>query len=276
MEKLKYFFILIFFILIKNTFQIETIKFNILEIGNANCISDQSIYRFYLNGIFDLPFDTTEKIFIKLLYPKTTIECSALSKKNYRNDTIKCEVDICEFPMEENILISPEEPTSINNKFEFPNWKDFMNKNPGISNRIEETRIPCFPEINAIFSPTDIISLGCEGDKNIFTITGEWEDKDEVTFKEAKFKIPIINQEEKKAECFFKDLENIICLYQGYGEIKFDKFYFKAISSGYQINGLNKKINVTECINENNTNINGNSNMIKISLILLAFNLFLI
>ena len=37
-------------------------------------------------------------------------------------------------------------------------------------------------------------------DKNKFTITGEWEDKDEVTFKEAKFKKLLTSRETRRGK----------------------------------------------------------------------------
>ena len=272
MKNLRYIFHLLFIILIKNSFQIETIKFTVVEFDNRYCESDKANYYFYIAGNFSAEPSHNDKIYIKLLYPKTTVECLAYSKNQYRKDKIRCDVNICEFPVKDNILISPEVPTSPNNKYEFPNWNSFMNQNPGVSNKINDTKIPCNPDINAYFIPDDIISLGCNGNKNEIKISGDWEAQKKPTFKETKFNMPIIiNQEEKKAECSFTDLKNIKCLFQGYGKIHFNTFQFKAISTGYEVEGLNKAINVTEC--NNNENI---SNKITISIIILSLYLFLL
>ena len=269
MKNLIYILQILFLILIKNTFQLETIKFTVKEFDNRYCESDKANYYFYISGDFNSEPSHNDKIYIKLLYPETTVECLAYSKNKYAKDKIKCDINICEFPLQENILISPEVPTSINHKYEFPNWNSFMNQNPGISNKINDTKIPCNPEINTYFYPNDIISLGCNGNKNEIKITGEWDSQKKPTFTESKFNMPIIiNKEKKKAECSFTDLKNIKCLFQGYGEIQFNTFLFKAISSAYQVEGLDKVINVTECKN--------NANKIKISLIILSLYLFLL
>ena len=271
MKNLRYIFQLfqlLFIILIKNSFQIETIKFTVGGFDNRYCESDKANYYFYIVGNFSSEPSHNDKIFIKLLYPETTVECLAYSKNTHRNDKIKCDINICEYPIKDNILISPEVPTSINQKYEFPNWNSFMSQNLGVSNRINDTKIPCNPDINAYFIPDDIISLGCKGNKNEIKIPGNWEAPKKPTFTEGKFNMPIIiNKEKKKAECSFTDLKNIKCLFQGYGEIHFNTFQFKAISTGYEVEGLNKAINVTEC------NI---SNKITISIIILSLYLFLL
>ena len=233
---------------------------------DSNCESQNGIYHFYLYGDYDSGFNTNDKIILKLDYPNTTLECTPLSKENYSKDSIKCLIDICEFPLEKNVLISSEEPQS--NNFEFPNWSSFMNENPGISNKVNDTHSICYPEEKTTFQPSDIISYGCEGGKNKFKIIGEWMNVNKVTFKELLFKLPLVGQNGKMADCEFQSLNEIICLFDGYGEIKFENSFFKAILSPYKIEKSPKVINVTQCFN--------NGNYFKMKIILVIFIICLI
>ena len=270
MKNFRYIFQLLFIILIQNSFQLETIKFTVKHLDIGNCESYKANYYFYIEGEYSSEPPHNDKIYVKLLSPNITLECLAYSKNKYIKDKIKCDVNLCEIDVKENILISSEVPNTINNKYEFPNWESFMNQNPGISNLINDTKLPCSPEINAKFNPDNIISLGCNGNKNEFKITGNWEGESpkKPTFTNCNFNMPIIiNQEEKKAECNFIDLKNIKCLFKGLGELHFNTFLFRAITTGYKVEGLNKAINITECNLSNNINI---------SLLILSLFLFLI
>ena len=250
---------IIFLLQINISISLEKIKFTVKSIRQttSNCAPENGLYSFYLDGEFDSLFNK-EKCLIKLEYPDTTIECIAYSRGNFATDSIKCEIDICEFTLENNVLLSPEEPVS--EKIEFPNWNSFMNENPGVSNKVNDIDPSCYPNIKTYFNPTDIISVGCEGDKNRFNVKGSWDKENLVSFGDDTFKMPLSSQKGKKAECKFNNYGEFTCLFQGYGEIEFDRFYFKAILSTYRINKLDKSINVTECFEEPNENENENKN----------------
>ena len=265
MKEILNFLTIIFILLIKNSKSLEKIKFNMSKFGNtnSNCEPDNGIYHFYLYGDFSSEFNIKDKIPIKLDSPPTIVLCTAYSKGYYSVDSIKCEINICEFPIDGNVTLSPEEP--ISDYFEFPNWNSFMNKNPGISNTIESTS--CYPYSKGYFTPNDIEAQGCNGKNNTFIIKGEWDDESMVTFNKEKFKLPLLYQEGEKAECQFMNLTHFKCSYKGFGEINFDSFYFKAILSTYKVMSLEKSINVTQC--------NGNS-FNKMNFFLIIFSLCLI
>lgn len=250
---------IIFLLQINISISLEKIKFTVKAIRQAipNCIPENGQYFFYLDGEFDSSFNK-EKCLIKLEYPDTTIECIAYSKGNYAKDSIKCEIDICEFTLDNNVLLSPEEP--ISEKIEFPNWNSFMNENPGVSNKVNDNDPSCYPNPKTNFNPTDIISVGCEGNKNRFNVKGNWDNENYVSFGDDTFRMPLSSQKGKKAECKFNNYGEFTCLFQGYGEIEFDQFYFKAILSAYRVNKLDKSIYVIECFEKPNENEKENQN----------------
>ena len=237
----------IFLLSLKNSKSLEKIKFTLKEIGKTNCQPSFGLYHFYLNGDFDKEFNNKDKISIKLEYPNyATAECIAYSKANYPDDFLRCELDICEFPIEENILFSPEEP--ISDSFLFPNWNSFMTKIPGISNKINSSDPYCYPNYEATFIPKEIQSEGCKGNKNKFVVKGDWDNLEKVKFEKGEFKIHIPNQEGKVAQCNFEVLDQFYCLYEGNGAIQIDNFYFKVFLSSYKISSLEEKnINVEKC-----------------------------
>ena len=252
--------------LIKNCKSLEKIKFIITEIenSNSNCVSGEGIYFFYINGNFSSEFDRKNVISIKFENPPTNVLCIAYSKNGYSRDRIKCEINICEFPLEEDVILSPEEP--IDDNFEFPNWNSFMTENPGVSNRIVDS--DCFPNPKGYFTPNNIEPIGCEGNNITFIINGKWNDENIVTFGKDTFRLPLLSQEGKKAECQFINITNFKCSYNGYGEINFDTFYFKAILSAYKVFSLDQSINMTEC---KNASFNKSYKIPKINIILNAF-----
>ena len=117
-------------------------------------------------------------------------------------------------------------------------------------NKVNENDDYCLPTIKTTFNPRDIVSEGCDGNKNKFKVTGYWDNEREVSSKNEMFKMPLSSQEGKKADCSFNNYEQFTCLFEGYGKIKFDTFNFKSVLSPYKVNGLDKSINVTECISQ--------------------------
>jgi hypothetical protein len=262
---------IIFLSLLQHSKSLSKIKFTIEKIGNADnsCISDEGRYIFDLHGTFDQEFNTKDKIIVKLEYPDTEIECTPLSKSYYSEDSLKCEIDICQYPLDENVLLSPEGPKS--DKFEFPNWSYFMNEIPGISNRLDSSYPYCYPSYKTTFIAEDIKSEGCDGNKNKFIVSGYWNNIEAVSKNEMQFNMPLNDQNGKKAICNFRKIEEVVCLFEGFGKIQFDDFYFKSVLSPYKFSSLGKSINVEECLS-------GGKNIYKISFILLkvvAFVLFL-
>ena len=238
---------IIFLSLLQNSKSLSKIKFTVAKIGNADnsCISDEGRYAFDLLGSFDQEFNSKDKIIVKLEYPDTEIECTPLSKSYYPEDCLKCEIDICQYPLKENVLLSPEEPKS--DKFEFPNWIHFMNEVPGISNRLNSSYPYCYPSYKTTFIAEDIKSEGCDGNKNKFVVSGYWKDIDAVSKNEMQFNMPLNDQNGKKAKCNFRKIEEVVCLFEGYGKIQFDDFYFKSVLSPYRFRSLDKSINVDKC-----------------------------
>ena len=58
-------------------------------------------------------------------------------KRNFANNSIKYEIDIWEFTLDSNVLLSSEQP--INEKIEFINWNSFMNENMEVSNKVNDS-----------------------------------------------------------------------------------------------------------------------------------------
>lgn len=219
----------------------EKIKFTLKEIDKPNCEPYYGVYHFLLNGDFDKEFNNKDKVKIKLKYPNSIAECLPYSKANYPNDFLRCDLDICEFPLDENIIFSPEEP--ISDTFSFPNWNSFME----INNKINSSDPYCYPHYEATFIPNDIISEGCKGNKNKFVVKGYWNDIEKVKFEKGSFNMHILNQEDKVAQCNFDVLEQFYCLFEGDGNIQFDSFYFKVYLSPYKVSSLDKNITLKEC-----------------------------
>ena len=266
----------IFLLSLKNSKSKEKIKFTLKEIGKTNCEPYHGVYHFYLNGDFDKEFNNKDKITIKLEYPHASAECLAYSKSNYPNDFLRCDLDICEFPLDENILFSPEEP--ISDTFSFPNWNSFMNKIPGISNKINSSDPYCYPNYEATFIPNDIESEGCKGNKNKFVVKGYWDNIEKVKFEKGSFNMHIQNQEDNIAQCNFDTLEQFYCLFEGNGTIQFDSFYFKVFLSPYKVSSLEKNINVGKCEgkSENDDSENENNFLNKNNIIILFFSFLLL
>lgn len=256
----------ILFLSFQNSKSIEKIKFILKEIGNSNCEPSHGVYHFYLNGDFDKEFNNKDQIKIKLEYPDAIAECLAYSKANYPNDFIRCDLDICEFPLEENILFSTEEP--ISDLFSFPNWNSFMSKIPGISNKINSSDPYCYPSYETTFIPNDIQSEGCKGNKNKFVIKGYWDNIDKVKFEKGSFNMHILNQEGKIAQCNFDVLDQFYCLFKGNGTIQFDSFYFKVFLSPYKVSSLEKNMTLAQCEGEDENNNENNFLNVKKAIIL--------
>ena len=158
-------------------------------------------------------------------------------KAFYSNDHITCELNICEFPLDENVLFSLEEP--ISDTFSFPNWNTFM----GISNKINSSDPYCYPNYDATFIPNDIQS-GCKKNKNKFVVKGYWDNLEKVRFEQTSFNIHI---QGKIAQCNFDTLDKFYCLYEGCGNIQLDTFYFKEVLTAYRVSSLEKNITLKEC-----------------------------
>ena len=118
--------------------------------------------------------------------------------------------------------------------YKFKNRKKIIGEIPGETNKIPE--ITCLPsEINT-FIPSSIKSKGCSGNKNVFTISGEWLKKDE-TLSYLYFSLVLSNENDDIASCetAFDNLNEIECEYEGEGDIVLEEQFFKSFSKAYKI-----------------------------------------
>lgn len=118
--------------------------------------------------------------------------------------------------------------------YKFKNWKKIIGSIPDETNKIPE--ITCLPyEINT-FIPSSIKIKGCSENTNVFIISGEWLNKDEIP-QYLYFSLVLSNENDDIASCsnIFDNLNEIECEYEGEGDIIFEEQFFKSLYKAYKI-----------------------------------------
>jgi hypothetical protein len=236
-----------------------------ITLSQVSCLPNLGTYLFYIKGQFSQPPKITNIISFNLESPhnsKTT--CYPLEKTSVSDDQLQCEINICDYPINKENITLPINPPTISG-YTFPNWKELIGADPGISNIIPEYNIKCTPqEINS-YKILSIKSEGCTNNKNIILIDGKWYNDSQLT--PGQFKIKTSNN--NIANCnYIISQKKIKCEIDGYGVIKFDEKYFKSGINIYKIEKSDYSINVDQC------NFSFFLDFNKILLFLLAFIIF--
>ena len=225
----------------------EQIEFNIdkIEIPQASCIPNLGAYLFYLKGEFNKSPIITNDIAFNLESSNFKVICYPLEKTSITKDQFQCTIDICDTPINNQELFLPIIAPNTN-EYIFPNWKEKIGSQPGITNKITTSSIRCIPnEINS-FNITSFINQGCSDNKNIITIEGNWLDEDKIlpSFPLSVY-IDLLNN--KMIDC--KNVkENIIqCNYDENGKVKLNDVFFKNGINVFKIKGNDISIDVKSC-----------------------------
>lgn len=209
--------------------------FTVREIKPKTTCRDTS-YSFYIYGEFRNKTDIFDELIINLetsSFKKIRSICAPHSFESLKIYLFDCEIDICMYPLDNvNLYLPIKAPES--SIYKFKNWKKNIGEIPGETNKISE--ITCLPsEINT-FIPSSIKIKGCSGNKNVFTISGEWLKKDE-TLSYLYFSLVLSNENDDIASCetAFDNLNEIECEYEGEGDIVLEEQFFKSFSKAYKI-----------------------------------------
>ncbi len=171
----------------------EDISFTVVNItiSQVSCFPYLGTYLFYITGQFNKPPKITNTITFNLDTPVgSTVTCYALDKTPVSPDQFQCTIDLCDYPINNQNITLPVNPPSVSG-YSFPNWKEIIGVEPGISNLVPEYDIKCTPqEINS-YTISSIKSEGCSKNENIITIDGKWYDESQLT--PDKFNIKTTN-----------------------------------------------------------------------------------
>ena len=235
--------ILIFFIFISySKCKEESISFQVksIELSQVSCFPSLGTYLFYIKGEFSEPPEITSVISFNLeSHPNLKVICYPLEKTSVTIDQLQCEINMCDYALNNENITLPVNPPNING-YNFINWKEFIGSNPGVSNKIPEDNITCIPkELNSYI----ISSLECSDIKNNILIKGKWSDESNLIPSEFSIKIKNNNI----ANCKPTNQNDIKCEINGQREVKFDEKYFKSGINVYKIEKSDASIKVDQC-----------------------------
>ncbi len=246
MFTIKAFLILSFLILQLTCLEESEISFNVssIEKSQLGCISNIGTYIFYLIGEFSSTPSILNPITLNLTIPKNaTALCYPFFKTSVSADLLQCEINICDYLIEDEVILSVEKP--VVEGYSFPNWKETIGASPGESNRVDDN-VVCTLEAKAAFTTDSIESSGCKGKTNIFKINGKWSNETE----DLGFVLDVEGSEEK-AICEYKNQKKdyIQCEFGGEGDIKIYDKYFKTNINVYFLLESNSTIHLNKCNN---------------------------
>ena len=225
----------------------EKIEFTIdnIEVPQASCIPNSGAYLFYLKGEFNNPPIVTNYLSFYLESSIFKAICYPLEKTSVSKDQLQCTIDLCDSPINNQNIFLPINPPN-SNEYSFPNWKEKIGANPGISNKISDKSINCSPnEINS-FNITSIKSQGCSDNTNIILIEGNWLGESKIIPSQGLS--PYINLSNNKLTNCKNIKENQIqCDYDTYGKVQLNEIFFKNGINVFKIIGNDLSINVNNC-----------------------------
>lgn len=222
----------------------EIIDFNVekIEISQVSCIPKLGTYLFYIIGEFSSSPNIKNVITFNFQSSNSKAICHPLEQTLVSKDQLQCEINICDYPINDENIFLPINPPKIDG-YNFPNWNKVISKYPGESNKIPEDNIICKPmELNSynIFS---LKNEGCSNEKNIILIDGKWSDESQLL--PGSFEMTLNNG--NKANCETINLNQIQCEIDGYGDIKFNENYFKSGINVFKIEDSNETIKIDKC-----------------------------
>ena len=226
----------------KNTFTVSKI-----ELPYFKCMPTSGYYLFYIEGEFSSEISVTDlskTLTLNLIQPSNgQAICTPFPKTEYSNDEFQCEINICDYRIDGNILVQLDAPES--SVYTFTNWEQTIGASPGTSNFVET--ITCLPKAKGIFNITNVESNGCNGNKNVLKLNGKWNKQ----ISSISFELDIEGYT-KKAFCSYqKGNEYITCQLEGYGDIKINEKYFTCNDLYvYLISGNDNTISVNKCSSE--------------------------
>ena len=174
-------------------FKDEIIDFNFekIEFSQVTCVPDLGTYLFYIKGNFSHSPSIKNLITFNLDSSKREVICHPLEKTSVTNEQLQCEINTCNYPINEENIFLPISPPKIEG-YNFPNWKQILGEKPGLSNKIPEDNIKCLPKDLNSYNIFSIKSQGCSNKQNIISIDGKWSDESKIIPK--KFEIELNNK----------------------------------------------------------------------------------
>lgn len=248
---------LFIFSFISNSIAVQV--FNVKSFHARTCTASLGDIIIEIDGVFseaanlldkvNLEFTTSEGFTIKS-------ECSPFDAiESISEDLLQCPIDISlYYPIKDIDVFIPVEPPQESG-YEFPNWKEIIGSNPGVSNKI--SKITCLPIKENTFNVNSIKYNGCKGNKNSFTIYGTWENNANAPLLGFYFQFFLENNKKDLVDCDFNiesDSNYINCKFDGEGKIKVDQEYFMGYFSTYQFNTYDSGIKFESCNEGNNNN----------------------
>lgn len=239
-------FFLFFSFLITYSSNIEQFTFiiNKFHLGFITCSETYGTYTFFIDGAFEGTPTDTDLLIIDLEKPThAKAECIPFSRFDY----FECEIDICLYNLTSTKISLPLE-TPISTKYKIENWKETISNIQGTTNLVVEN-VTCIPLIQNNFIIFSIESKGCSGNKNLFTIKGDWATGNNIPYVDFSFKIEIDNEKKDiaKCDCSSLNVREFNCEFEGDGDIKFEEKYFKGYYANYMMKKVNSFTHVEKC-----------------------------
>jgi hypothetical protein len=265
-----FFKILLFSFLIYYCLCVEEIQFSVRKVSlpKSPCAPTSGQYSFDIEGEFSAEVFLSDEIYIDMALPNNTkAKCNPYGKNSFTPSKLHCSLDICFNPLNSSKIMLPLTPPQLD-KYKIQKWEEIIGAEDGKSNLVSENA-ECFPKETNTFIQTSLISKGCSGTKNIFSINGDWENQNKLPSINFNFKIRIDNDNKDIAECRLenKNLKQFECSFDGEGDIKFEEKYFQGFLNSYKLENTSS-IHVDRCLKSSYLFLNLNV------LILLVFFLF--
>ena len=219
-----------------------------LQIDLDPCSEETGLYYYYIYADINKKTSSTEELTFNLITStgqtiETTCSLYSIEYKSF----FSCIINVCVYPLHNVDIFLPENPPK-SKKIGFKNWKSVIGNIPYITNKI--SNVNCLPKEANTFIPTSIKSEGCESNKNVFYIYGNWVDKDNYKIPFYwEFPLLILNGENSIANCEYQPFEPIYikCEFEGQGIIKFNEAYTSYDFRIYKINGFSSDTNLDSC-----------------------------
>ena len=238
-----------FAIFISYSFCIEETTFIVknIKLDYASCLESLGNFNFNIEGEFTGEVEVYNSLIIDLISPTgAQAKCTPFEKTSYTNAYFYCLIDICLNPlMDSTVLLPIKSPKS--DKYKFPNWEEVIGAKNGESNLVAKN-VDCLPEESYTFTPSSLKSNGCSGNKNNFSIIGKWSDEKILPPFKLDFSFRLDNEKKDMVYCYIIDEKpnEIICEFDGEGEIKFGEKYFNAMVI-CKLEKIDSSIHVDKC-----------------------------
>ena len=248
----------------------EEVSFKVskISVDIFACSTTLGTYSFKIEGEFTGQISIFDPIFIDLISPSgSQAECIPMEKTS--NSYLNCKIDICLNSLNDATILLPLK-TPNSDKYKILNWEEVIGNKEGESNLVGKN-VECLPFSSYTFIPSSLKSNGCSGNKNTFSIIGQWEDESKIPPYSENIKLKLDNEKKDIAYCKIEkeSPKEIRCEFNGEGNIKFGDLYSKGESTVYKLLKIESSIHVDKCSSSNSKYVFMNIIILSLTILLL-------